>query len=499
MFLTRLLSNRMGTWSRTASRKKAVARPRFQPVLEALEHRWVPSTLTVLNKLDTGAGSLRAEIAAAQNGDTIVFAPSLNGQTITLSKTKGELLINKNLTIVGPGADKLTVSGNNTSRVFEVAQAMQLSLSGMTISNGLAQYDNGGGILIDAGAVLTVSNCTLSGNSATFSKKGVGGHAGAIFNTGTATVSGCTLSGNSALGGDSAIYNVGTLTVNSNSAVSGNASIGIANYLGTAAVTSSTVSDNSGQGLYNFGGSSTLMVSDSLLTGNSGPDGGGVYNGGGTASISHCTLSDNFAYGEGGGIYATGGTNSGTLTVSDSILSGNSARDGGGGGIAVIAGIATISDSTLSGNSTDGDWGGGGIFFYQNVTATISHCTLSDNSATLGGGIINYGSLTVSSSTLAGNSATYGGAIYNVIGTVTISDSILGPATINGVSLPGNSASKGGGIYNQGTLTVENSSSITGNTAPVGFGADVYNQGVLYWDLSSGITVLDGNGSVVRI
>ena len=59
----------------------------------------MPSTLTVTSLADSGAGSLRADIAAAHSGDTIDFAPSLDGKTITL--TKGELLINKNLTIAG--------------------------------------------------------------------------------------------------------------------------------------------------------------------------------------------------------------------------------------------------------------------------------------------------------------------------------------------------------------------------------------------------------------
>jgi hypothetical protein len=122
----------------------------------------VPSTLTVLNNLDSGSGSLRADIAAAHNGDTIVFAPSLDGQTITL--TSGELLIKRNLTIAGPGAGNLTISGNNASRVFEVAQKESVTLSGLTISNGAAQSSEGGGILNSG--MLTVSNSTLSGNSA---------------------------------------------------------------------------------------------------------------------------------------------------------------------------------------------------------------------------------------------------------------------------------------------------------------------------------------------
>ena len=115
----------------------------------------MPSTLTVTNNLDSGAGSLRADIAAARSGDTIVFAPSLVGQTITL--TSGELLIDKNLTIAGPAAG-VTVSGTNASRVFEVTtKAKQVTLSGLKISNGLAFI--GGGILNHG--TLTLSNSTV--------------------------------------------------------------------------------------------------------------------------------------------------------------------------------------------------------------------------------------------------------------------------------------------------------------------------------------------------
>ena len=113
------LTNRLGLSAAPKSKKRThPARPSFRPSLEALEARWVPSTLTVTKTKDGVAGSLRTEIAAAHDGDTIDFASSLDGQTITL--TKGELLINKNLTIAGPGAGDLTVSGNNASRISKL-------------------------------------------------------------------------------------------------------------------------------------------------------------------------------------------------------------------------------------------------------------------------------------------------------------------------------------------------------------------------------------------
>ncbi len=85
------------------------------------------------------------------------------------------------------------------------------------------------------------------------------------------------------------------------------------------------------------------------------------------------------------------------------------------------------------------------------------------------------------------NTAYKGGGIF----------SDLGPLTVSGCTLSSNSATMaGGGIYCIGTATVKNSSSITGNSAPSGDGADVYNQGTLYLDSTSKIGVLDGNPSV---
>src|SRR5262245_14767447 len=86
-------------------------RCRFRPWIELLENRCLPSVLTVTNPLDSGTGTLRAELAAAQNGDTIVFAlpkPS------TIQLTSGTLTINHFANILGPGAGALTVNGNHT-------------------------------------------------------------------------------------------------------------------------------------------------------------------------------------------------------------------------------------------------------------------------------------------------------------------------------------------------------------------------------------------------
>src|SRR5437667_11553041 len=72
------------------------------------------ATLIVTTAADSGAGSLRAALAAVSDGDTIQFDPALNGQTISL--TSAELTIDKNITINGPGLTQLAVSGSNAFR-----------------------------------------------------------------------------------------------------------------------------------------------------------------------------------------------------------------------------------------------------------------------------------------------------------------------------------------------------------------------------------------------
>src|ERR1700694_3925214 len=93
------------------------------------------ATLTVTTTADSGAGSLRAAIAAASDGDTIQFDAALNGQTITL--TSGELAINKNITISGPGPNLLTVSrSSGTFRIFHVLSGHTDTIQGLTIRGG---------------------------------------------------------------------------------------------------------------------------------------------------------------------------------------------------------------------------------------------------------------------------------------------------------------------------------------------------------------------------
>ncbi|MGD0207556.1 MAG: choice-of-anchor Q domain-containing protein [Verrucomicrobiota bacterium] len=339
------------------------------------------ATITVTNTADNGAGTLRAALASVANGDTINFAVSLPA-TITL--TTGELLVTNSVSIIGPGSGNLAVDGNAASRVFHITNAVTASISRLTITNGVTfGYVNPGAGIYNDHSTLTVSNCTISGNTSGYLGGGIcnGGDAGSA----TLTVIASTLSGNSAWAGG-----------------------GIVNY-GCC------------------GGSATLTVSASTLSGNSaGGQGGGI-----------CNLGNPFNEDAEGG--------SATLTVSASTLSGNSAGFGGGGILHEVAAggsaTLTLSASTLSDNSSGGTYYVGAIFIvgYDGIaTLEIGDTILNGNAS--GENILNLYSSPVTSdgynlsSDAAGGDdhSTGPGGLLNATGDIRNTDPMLGPLADNG-------------------------------------------------------------------
>ena len=211
-----------------------------------------------------------------------------------------------------------------------------------------------------------------------------------------------------------------------------------------------------------------------------------------TVSISDVTIANGNAYlnGYGGGI-----ANNGTLTVTNSVFSGNSAEDytyvfGIGGGIS-NDGTLTVLNSTFSGNFAN--YHGGGIA--NDGTLTLTNSTFSGNTADLGGGIFNGGALTVSNSSFSRNSGT-GGGIIN-LSTLTVSNS----------TFSGNDAASwaGGGIYNlYGILTVTNSTfsgNVEGTGGPGGsiknvFGTIIVNNSILANTPNGGYDCINFRGTV---
>src|SRR5262249_950482 len=170
-------------------------RLRFLPRPEALEDRTVLSTLTVVNNLDHGPGSLRqAGLDANEHkgADTIAFAPGL---LATTALTTGELAITDDVPIDGPGAALLSVSGSDASRIFRVAPGVTVRIDDLTLTRGRADV---GGAVFNDGGNLTLANLLLTGNRAV-GERALGGAVANLNGAGLVVV-GSVFSGNQAAG-----------------------------------------------------------------------------------------------------------------------------------------------------------------------------------------------------------------------------------------------------------------------------------------------------------
>jgi predicted outer membrane repeat protein len=284
----------------------------------------------VTNLNDAGSGSLRQAILDTPAGGTVDFQPGLNG-TITLMTD--ELLINKDVTIAGPGADVITINGNDDFRVFEIRAPFTVAITGLTIVNG--NSSNGGGIFNSG--TLTVTSSTLARN---FALAGDGGSGAGISNGGTLFVTNSSLDGNYADFGGGISNSFGTVTIN-NSTLSGN----------------TTTLGGSGGGIFNSFG--TVTINNSTLSGNSAYEGGGILNAG-TLTVTSSTLSGNIANSGGGSSGSGGGidnTFGGTLTITGSTFSRNSARTGGGA-ISTSDGFTHSRNTIIAGNGPGPDLAG---------------------------------------------------------------------------------------------------------------------------------------------
>jgi hypothetical protein len=226
------------------------------------------ATLTVVNTNDSGAGSLRQAIADAAPGDTIDFDAGLSGQTITL--TTGELLISKNLTITGP-AGGITVSGNNTSRVFDIGAVgvITVNISSLTIANGNTSEYGGG---IRNVGMLTLTNSTVLANSAYIG--------GGIGNNGSLTLTDSEVSGNAASfdgGGIGTFGSNGTSVTLTNSTVSGNTATGVGVDVISLANNAVNQLAGDGGGIWTDTAYAVLTLTNSTISGNT-ANGGDIFH-----------------------------------------------------------------------------------------------------------------------------------------------------------------------------------------------------------------------------
>ena len=266
------------------------------------------ATISVTNTNDSGAGSLRQALAVAHDGDSITFAVS---GTITL--TSGALVVAKSVTISGPGADQLSIVGIPFQSVFAVAAA---TISGlMTVRNCVISDNSRSGIYITTGefgvVTATILSTTVSGNSA----GGVVAAPNPFGGRAYITITDCTISGNSTTLNGGGILGAATLLTVANSTISGNSAGtsggGISVSPGPvgvdldSSIVNSTISGNSaGTSGGGIGTSTTLRVANCTITGNSAPSGGGIYNVG-SVEVSDTILN---AGASGENIFNDGGT-----------------------------------------------------------------------------------------------------------------------------------------------------------------------------------------------
>jgi hypothetical protein len=169
------------------------------------------------------------------------------------------------------------------------------------------------------------------------------------------------------------------------------------------------------------------------------------------------------------------------ITISKMTFRGSTGLIDSGGGIYNCFGTLTVIDSIITGNRIRGGNGifgyGGGIYNCPSSTLTLINTTVSDNSAEIGGAICNGGMLTIINSTFSGNEAHQrrGGAIGNY-GTLIITNSTFSGnvARSNKDSAFAAGILNGGLFQSAGTLVINNST-FSGNVARGGKGGGIFN------------------------
>ena len=392
--------------------------------------------------------SLRDALAAAVSGDTIVFDPSLAGQTIVL--TNGEMVIDKSITIDGSGAPGLTIDGDQLNRIFWIASDMTVLLKALTLINGAA--DTGGGIF-NAG-ILTLESCSIFGN-VTNNVEGDGGDGGGIFNMGFLTITNTQIMSNSTGPGN---LSSAIVTPNGDGGDGG----GIFN-MGTLVITNSQIAQN-------YTGDGSDSDSPDNPPGYGG-DGGGICNMG-VLTITNSQVDNNWLGFGGSDVPSCSGRDPATASRADAVacaakimpkskadLSGLArsprdvlARSDGEFldlGIGYGAGIYNFGELHLfkgeiyeNGPATDG----GGI--YNEGQLDSNQTQIANNLAIdLGGGLFNSAEgLTIRNTDFLTNEGFFGGGLFSIV-----------PINIESGQFIDNYAFLGGGLFANFDLTLTES------------------------------------------
>jgi len=422
------------------------------------------NVITVTTTANNGAGSLRAAIAAASAGSTIRFATNLANKTIRL--TSGEIFLGKDITLDATGVANLTISGNNTSRIFQVGTSqntIKATFKGLTLINGNGQGAQVSGL---GGAINSANFCTI-------------------------TLVNCRLNHNKAKRGGALQVGAGARVTIQNSSFDRNDGT-----LGSNGKSGGAISTNSAGGA---GGPGFLVIENSRFTNNRGFNGGAVYNISMPVTAKNSVFLNNTAIGNGGGaIFSDGAgpggpgtTNGGTVRIQNSWFEGNKTK--GGGGALYIWGYGSdklvLENSTLLRNTVSlsgKNLARGGGIEVNGGFVTIRNVGIANNVArTQGGGLwVQTGrAVNITNSTFSANRVVddAGGAMF-------LNTSSAAPVNITNSTIVHNDAGRANGALwmnnnNKGSITLRNSI-VAFNTA-----SDQNQQQV-------GFTPRDGGGNI---
>lgn len=391
------------------------------------------ATFTVTTLNDTGPGSLRDAIDQANRSagtDTVNFAAGVSGSIVLAS---GVIEVFDSLTLNGPGATRLSLSGNQSSRILRIHRAatrapeiLDVSVAGLSFANA-SSSEEGGAIFVDD-ANLIVTDCVFRDNVA---QRGGGLYAFPNGST-TLTLRRTRFDNNTANidGGGFGAQDIDSVVLDTVTAVSNSAG-------------------KSGGGGFLRG--VTIAVANSEFRNNSDstlPPGIGGISGG-------------------AGLRIDGSKSTATMTITDSRFIGNTSQRGQGGALwlsalppATLPVVATATLQRLQLSDNRAELGGGGVLG-DSINAAVSDSSLVANTAQQAGGGLswqNAGSLTLSNVTLSGNQSILaaGGGVYSAAATT------LG---VTSSTIVGNSAASGGGIRRDGAAAPLSNSVVANNSA----------------------------------
>lgn len=277
------------------------------------------ATFTVTKTADTNDSvcdadcSFREAVGAANatvDNDIVAFSSLFDSpQTIVLSLGEIAIANNGSLTIQGPGADKLTLDGNQTSRILVTGANVVANVDGIrfTRGNGVGAINSGrGGAIYNVGGTMVLSNSILIANTAA--------NGGALNNAASSsptvpaniTIIDCIFDGNTSTSSGGAFQNFSTSTIN----------------IRGSSVINNTSNSTGIAGAFQANG--FVTITNSTFSGNASPagTGGGVYFNGSSLIMTNTTITANSSSLGGGGLHRTGTTL--VANVRNTIIAGNS-------------------------------------------------------------------------------------------------------------------------------------------------------------------------------